>query len=77
MTIAQLQLPVHPAPLAPILSVCMICKREIGPGHSRTGEPLPPAPNHSHGVCRECLPAYGRTMGMSAERISRMLASLN
>ena len=61
--------------LPTIISVCMLCKREIVRGRA-VGQPLAPARNHSHGLCLECTPTYCRDyLNLGPEDTARILAA--
>lgn len=59
-----------------LLSICMICHRQIGPGSQPTGEALTPAENHSHGCCLACAPGYLNTCGVDPLVASQLLHSM-
>ena len=60
---------------SPLLTVCMFCRRETDRNRAM-GEPLPPAGNHSHGVCIDCAPGYMREASFTEGEISEFLATL-
>jgi len=65
----------RPSPLAPLVSVCMICHHTIGSDMLPASPFLPAGSVVSHGICLTCLPGYAASQGLSQSEISRIIAS--
>lgn len=63
----------HPSPATPIVTVCMICRREYDRRHTPCGPALSKATGQSHGICRECAPSYFRTMGLTDDQAAHII----
>lgn len=59
---------------APIVSVCMLCHRVIGPDQLPGATHIAGRALVSHGICLTCAPAYCAEQGLSAEETARILS---
>ncbi len=61
---------------SPLIHICMICHRRLAPNQHAVGSPLALDRSLnlslSHGLCLDCLPGYGRTLGLSEDQIARI-----